>query len=265
MAKVRILSSVKRTGPRTVVATFKMPVAEAARNAVDEEIRQIRNCVVPIVGASARGKPVVMGSAVAMVYRGEHHLVTAHHVLENHHTAGLVVFASDGSARPFGGTFLVDKAHDLAARKLDPFEARDLGHIPFLPEDRVGPVVLPGSRFYATVTGYPSTAAKQMDRITLDTRMEALSNFAVEVPSGDIEVMFDKREGVHTALGYGHARDQYGKSGGAIFGIVLDSGFGVPTTPARLAGIATRWEWRQKRIRGASAQQLLDLLKSGGA
>ncbi len=93
--------------------------------------------------------------------------------------------------------------------------------------------------------------------------MEALSNFAVEVPSGDIEVMFDKREGAHGSLGYGHARNPYDKSGGAIFGIALDSGFGLPTPPARLAGIATRWEWRQKRIRGASAQQLLDLLKSG--
>lgn len=160
---------------------------------------------------------------------------------------------------------MVDEAHDLAARKLDPFEVMDLNHILFLPEDRVGRVVPPGSHFYATVTGYPSTAAKQMDRVTLDTRMEALSNFAVEVPSGDVEVMFDKREGAHTLLGFGHARDQYGKSGGAIFGIVLDSGFGLPTPPARLAGIATRWVWRQKKIRGASAQQLLDLLASSEA
>jgi len=265
MAKVRILSSLKRTGPRTAVATFKMPVGEAARNAVDDEIGRIRKSVVPIVGASARGRPVVMGSAVAMVYRAEHYLVTAHHVLEDHHTAGLVVFASDGSARPFGGAFLVDEAHDLAAKKLDPSEVRDLSHIPFLPEDRVGRVVPPGSHFYATVTGYSSTAAKQMDRVTLDTRMEALSNFAAEVPSGEVEVMFDKREGAHTLLGFGHARDQYGKSGGAIFGIVLDSGFGLPTPPARLAGIATRWVWRQKKIIGASAQQLLDLLKSSEA
>ncbi|GEM_PF-1875725 len=262
MTKVRILTSTKRVGPLSVAVTFKMPIARAVRNAVDEEIEQIRNCVIPIVGADARKKTCVMGSAVAIIYRGDPFLVTAHHVLEDHQDAGLAFFAFDGSSRPFAGTFSIDESHDLAVKKINSSEIQALSHIPFLTEERIGPVVPPGSSFYATVTGFPSTAARRFERNTIDTRMEAFSNFAVEGATGEVEVLFDKKEGVHGSLGFGQARDQYGKSGGAIFGLALGDGFRLPTLPAKLAGIATRWRRDKKAISGASARQLLNLLEA---
>lgn len=67
MTMVRVLSSMKRVGPQSVAMNFRMPIARAAQNAVDEEIERVLTCVVPIVGADARGKAYVMGSAVANV------------------------------------------------------------------------------------------------------------------------------------------------------------------------------------------------------
>jgi hypothetical protein len=104
-----------------------------------------------------------------------------------------------------------------------------------------------------------------MDKVTIDTRMESYSNFAREGPDGALAVRFDKKEGAMTENGHGLARDQYGKSGGAIFGVSLPNAFGPPTTPTKLVGIATRWDRKGKAIRGAGPDALATLLSRAAA
>ena len=260
-----MIVKLKRAGPNSATVTIKAPINAAARNMVDAEVAKVRSSVVPIIAADKRGRPYVAGSAVAIVRRDVRFLVTAEHVMSDHEGKPLSVFASDGLSRPFGGNFIVDLAADLAAKQLSAEEVAWLEHIPFLKEDALGTVVPHGERFYASVVGYPSSAARRMDRTTLDTRMESYSNWAVHDSSGLIDVLFDKKEGARTAAGHGQARDQYGKSGGAVFGIALAGAFSLPLSPARLVGIATRWRRTACRIRATNVERILQLLDGAEA
>ncbi|TPJ13723.1 hypothetical protein FJW04_19100 [Mesorhizobium sp. B2-7-3] len=255
-----MVTRVRRTGEREVTVTFKFPINATARAMVDSQIALLRDCVVPIVGATARLQPYVVGSAVLLDYFGTKCLVTAEHVMSDHGQEPLFLFGADGLSRPLHGQFEVDEDADLAVKLLSDEERNWLSHRPFLPASSLDRVAPPGERFYATVVGYPASAARRLDKMTLDTRMEAYSNFAAETADGRVEVLFDKKEGVRGERGDVQARDQYGKSGGAIFGIALSSSFGLPVPPAKLVGIATRWKRVRNQICGSGCSSLVPLL-----
>jgi len=229
---------------------------------VDAEVERHRHSVIPIIAPDKHRRPVLVGSAVVLIYRGRKVLVTAEHVLSDNENVPLAFFGVEGWSRPFGGDFRVSAEHDLAAKLLAPMETDALSHVPFLPEFFLGRAAAVGERFYASVTGYPATAAKRMDSVTLDTRMDVYSNFATEGLDGRISVFFDKKEGAVDKTGHTNLRDPIGKSGGAIFGLPVDGHHVRPQQMARLVGIPTRWKRHLKRIHGSSAAVLTPLLDS---
>lgn len=237
-----------------------MPVASWSRAAVDAEIERIRQCVIPVIGVDKRLRPCLIGSAVALVYRSRKILVTAHHVLADNLKVPLSIFGADGLRRPLQKGFLSSIPHDLAAKLLSDQEIEILSHIPFLPHDEISRVSTVGERFYGSVVGYPATSARRMDRITLDTRMEAYSNFAWESIDGRIAVAFDKKDGAVGEDRHVDPRDPFGKSGGAIFGMPVHGSNIVPQQSAKLVAISSRWKRDQKFIQGASIALLLPLL-----
>ena len=238
----------------------QLPVNAMSRRAVDAEVERLRHSVVPII-RSKGGRPFLEGSTVAISYRGRKCLATAFHVLKHNDGRQLMYFAADGYVRPLGGTFEVSEKHDIAVALLDDADIAALSHIPFLTEDQIGSAAGGDGRFYASVTGYPHTASKLMDRQTLDTRMEVYSAAARETVGGFLSVHFDKKLGAWGANGHVYVRDPKGKSGGAIFGMPLLGLNSVqPSAQAKLVGIPTLW--RGKEIIGASAAMLIPLLEA---
>lgn len=247
-------------------ATIRMdiPMGAWSRATVDAEIEKLRRSIIPIIGekqksADEKIRPVVVGSAVALSYRNQKLLVTAFHVLRDNENTPLGIFGADTYARPFAGSFAISAEDDLAIKVLSQDEIGYLSHVPFLTEDLLRTPAT-GEQFYASVVGYPATAAKQMDRVTLDTKMEAYSNFASMGSNGTISVRFDKKQGAHTENGHGTPRDQYGKSGGAIFGMPVNGSNVIPGQNAKLVGIASRWKAKQKAIHGPSVGLLMRML-----
>jgi hypothetical protein len=258
---VVMLSRLRRTRDKTTITwTVKMPIDEKSRLIVDAEVESLRRSVIPICGEDARRRPYLVGSAVVLVWRGRKVLVTAQHVLDDNLKVPLFFFGEDGCSRPFGGAFEVSETHDLAAKLLPSDEIAALSHVPFLREDVVERAAPVGERFYASVAGYPATAAKRKDRVTLDTPMEVYSNFATEEIGGHVSVIFNKKEGAASETGHGIARDPVGKSGGAIFGLRSVGPHIKPDQTARLVGVPTRWNRDEKAIRGPSAAILVRLL-----
>lgn len=250
----------KQQGNRATL-TFKMPINAASRVAVDAETERVRTCVIPIIGGKD-GSPYLVGSAVALSFHGRKCLATAFHVLSNNEGSPLYFFGAGGSAYPFGGTFEISETHDLAVVALDPSEVESLSHVPFIAEDQFGSVARPDGWFYASVVGYPLSASKRRDKLTLDTPMDVYSNRAREEFGGFISVIFDKKEGAGGESGHVKARDPIGKSGGAIFGIPLLGLNGVqPWARAKLVGIPTDWRRSERRILGASVAALIPLLE----
>jgi hypothetical protein len=172
----------------------------------------------------------------------------------------LSFFGADGYSRPFGGDLLISEGHHLAVKLLSPAEVDTLSHVPYIPEVVIGRAAAVGESFYASVAGYPVTAAERKDRVTLDTPMEVYSNFATELIDGSISIIFDKKEGAMDKTGRVEPRDPVGKSGGGIFGMPVAGQHIRPQQTARLVGIATRWKRSQKRIQGSSIAVLLPLL-----
>jgi hypothetical protein len=241
-----------------------MPVNSWSRAIVNAEIEKVRHCIIPIIGAKTKAtdekiRPAVVGSAVAFSYRNEKLLVTAYHVLVDNENTALSIFGADRQSRPLYGDFLTSEEHDLAVKVLSKDEVDYLSHIPFLNDPNLKAPTT-GERFYASVVGYPATAAKLMDSVTLDTRMEAYSNFANMGADGIISVRFDKKLGAHSEIGHVTPRDQYGKSGGAIFGMRVSGRNVTPGENAKLVGIASRWKAKQKVIDGPSVGLLMRLL-----
>lgn len=248
----------RKQGGARVLA--QLPVNAISREAVDAEVERLRHSVIPII-RSKGGRPYLEGSAVAIAYHGRKCLATAFHVLKHNEGRQLMHFAADGYVRPFGGTFEVSEKHDIAVTLLDDSDIAALTHIPFLTEDQIGSAAGSDGHFYASVTGYPHTASKLMDRQTLDTRMEIYSAAAREIVGGVVSVHFDKKQGAWGANGHVYARDPKGKSGGAIFGIPLLGLNAVqPSAQAKLVGIPTHWQ--RKEIIGASAAMLIPLLEA---
>lgn len=236
----------------------KMPVNAMSRAAVDAETQQVRRCVIPLIRDKG-GRPYLEGSAVALVYRGRKILVTALHVLIANKDRQLLYFAHDTFARPLHGYFEISETHDLAATLLDEDAIAALAHIPFLEEDRIGSAANESGDFYASIAGYPHTASRLKDHVTLDTPMEVFSGRGVEQSDGFVSVAFDKKGGAWTADGHVLPHDPIGKSGGAIFGMrLLGLNAVQPWTPAKLVGIPT--DWKGKQIIGASVSSLLPLL-----
>lgn len=244
----------------TVKLTARMPIDAWSRSIVDAEVERLRSSVIPIVGVDKHRRPFVVGSAVLLDYKGRKVLVTADHVMSGNNDAPLAIFGSDGWPRLLGKNFLVSEKYDLAAKLLLTEEVAALSHISFLPETVLERVATVGERFYASVTGYPTTAAKLMDGFALDTVMEVYSNFAMEQVDGIVSVFFDKKDGAMGEGGHILARDPIGKSGGAIFGLSVDGLHIRPQQTARLVGISTSWNREQKCIHGSSVTELTSLL-----
>jgi hypothetical protein len=164
-------------------------------------------------------------------------LVTSDHVLSDNEKIPLAFFGADGYSRPLIGDFGIDMEHDLAVKVLRPDEIDALSHVPFIAEADLGRATEVGKRFYASVAGYPSTAAKQKDKVTLDTPMEVYSNLATELPDGSISVHFGKKWGGLDETGRESVPfDPFGKSGGAIFGLPVIGLNAVMPGPPSLSG-----------------------------
>ncbi|GAA4718526.1 hypothetical protein H9L13_07760 [Sphingomonas lutea] len=242
--------------------TAKIPINAISRAAVDAGNEHVRHCVIPVI-RSKSDRPFLEGSAVALTYHGRKCLVTANHVLSRNADRPLFYFGADGYARQLAGTFIIAEAHDLAAVALDSESVEALSHVPFLDEDQLGPVAAPDGRFYASVVGYPHTASKRTDKLTLDTPMEVYSNTGREQLGGFVSVDFDKKDGAwDRSEGHVIVRDPIGKSGGAIFGMPLMGLDGVrPWAKPKLVGISTDWKRNQKRIIGASVVMVCPMLE----
>jgi hypothetical protein len=199
-----------------------------------------------------------ISSAVPWYYRGRKVLVTAEHVLSNNKDVELAFFGADGCGRPLGREFVISKMYDLAVTLLGQDEIDSMSHVPFIGEDVLRRATVMGERFYASVAGYPATAANRKDKITLDTPTEVYSNIAVEHRDGSVTVTFDKKEG---AVGKsGPPRDPFGKSGGAIFGLPLLGLNAVQQQGAKLAGFANCWNRAEKCIQGSCIAVTIPLL-----
>ena len=241
--------------------TVNLPVNAVSRAYVDAETARVCRSVIPIIG-DKEGRPFLVGSAVAINFRDRKFLVTAYHVIEGSADRPLFYFDVNGHARPFRGNFNFSEPQDLAAIELTERDAEALRHIPFLAENSIGSTAGSDGRFYASVAGYPHTAAKLIDKITIGTPMEVYSNMAHEKIDGFISVIFDKNGGAWVENSHQLVRDPIGKSGGAIFGIPLVGLNDVRTTAAiRLVGIATDWKRDDRCIVGPSSVMLVNLLK----
>lgn len=236
-----------------------LTVSTAIKEFADAEVDRLRKCVIPIVGGDEEQKPVLIGSAVLVMFREHPTIVTAQHVLEDNEAASLAFFASNGSARPFGGTFVVSAEDDLVARRLTVDETAALSHQTFLPQEMIGPTIPPGEPFYGSVVGYPSTAAKRKDRVTIATPMESWSSMAMANQDGTVSVAFDKKRGGEANEKHVRPRDPHGKSGGAIFGTSIAALPDIPRNPAKLVGISTLW--KKSRIVGPDADKIISLLQ----
>ncbi|MCS3496755.1 hypothetical protein M2189_004286 [Bradyrhizobium japonicum] len=250
----------KQRGNRATF-TLKMPINAASRAAVDAENERVRRCVIPII-RDKDGRPYLEGSAVALTYRSRKCLATAFHVLSHNKDRPLFFFGADGCARILGGNFEISELHDLAAIILDAEDIEALSHIPFLEEKHIGSAAGPDGRFYASVVGYPHSASKRIDKLTLDTPMEVYSNKAREEADGFVSVIFDKKDGARSESGHVLVRDPFGKSGGAIFGMPLMGLNAVQlSATTKLVGVPTDWKQSEGRILGASVTALIPLLE----
>lgn len=250
---------VRPIGAARLEVTFNFPIDARSRSVVDHEMDKLRHSVIPIIGANARRKPYLVGGAVALIHRGRKMLVTAEHVFSDNEAVPLSLFAYDSYSRPLIREFEESKEHDLAARMLSESETEALSHVPFIPEGSLGRATVVGDSFYASVVGYPASAAKRKDILTLDTPMDVYSNFAMEQPDGSVSVAFDKKEGAVGVNGHINPRDPIGKSGGAIFAMQV-VGLAIKSQVAKLVGIPTHWDKKHKLIRGSTVTALVPLL-----
>ena len=249
---------IRRTRRGGLRLTARFPVNAASRAHVDAEIGRIRGCVIPVI-VDRGGRPSLEASAVALRWRDRHCLATALHVLTSNEGRLLLVFGADGVPRHFAGPFSVSPDADLAVTCLDEEDAAGLAHVPFLDASRIGAPETRDGTFYASVVGFPHTASRLVDRVTIETPMEVFSDKGWIAEDGGLEVAFDKRQGAFGGDGHVLPRDPRGKSGGAIFGLPRMGLNAVwPGAEARLVGIAT--EWRGKRILGAGPSVLTRLL-----
>lgn len=255
-----MLVRLRKRRPTAVTLSVKFPINAASRAAVDAENHRVRGCVIPITGAK-NGRPYLEGSAVALTYRGKKCLATALHVLTRNQNKPLFFFGADFRARPLNGRFETSTEHDLAAVVLSDEDAEALSHVPFLQEHQIGSAAEPDGRFYASVAGYPHTASRLIDKVTLDTPMEVYSNTGWEKAGGLISVYFNKKEGALDKECHRRPRDPIGKSGGAIFGMPRLGLNAVQFWQStKLVGLATHWKRSEHRIVGASVAMLIPLL-----
>jgi hypothetical protein len=242
--------------------TANLPINAASRAYVDAETHRVRNSVIPIIG-DRNSRPYLVGSAVALTFRDRRFLVTAYHVLSGCADRPLFYFDAEGYARTLCCNFQFSEQQDLAAIELNEQDVEALCHVPFLDEQTIGSAAGSDGRFYASVAGYPHTAARLIDKKTIDTPMEVYSNNGREDIGGFISVMFDKGRGAWGEHDHKLARDPIGKSGGAFFGIPLSGLNGVQTEAAiKLVGIPTDWNRNEKSIVGPGAMMLTKLLES---
>lgn len=255
-----MLLKVRRARSKRLVVSAKFSIDPYSRSHVDGQIGPLRRSVIPITGVDTRQRPYLVGSGIAVQYKGRPVLVTAAHVLGDEPAPPRWVFGSDGWNRPLCGDLAVSPEDDLAAFLIDEGLAASMDHVPLIPEELLARVGAPEEPFYACVVGYPATASKLREGNALDTPMEVFSHFGVERADGVVSVAFDRQEGGQTATGHETPRKPIGKSGGAIFGFKVQGQRVVTSEPPRLVGVSTLWKRGAKRIEAASVAKLLPLL-----
>lgn len=228
------------------------------RNAVNSLI----DCITPIFDVNEKGQAKLLGSGVLLSVSGEAYLCTAKHVIDGNKDSTLYI---DGPKQleTLEGDFHTSSDHDIAVLKLTPNLVSALEKYSPLPTSNIASEDQIADCKYAEFIGFPESKNRKIHQQNkLRNQRFSFGCIVAAVNATSIRLRFNKKRNVEaqTRLRV-TSPDLYGVSGGAMFGVSIDTAAIAGNPEPRLIGISTDWLKLSNEVAGTSIALVLAIIR----
>ncbi len=206
------------------------------RNAVD----QLKGCLTPLCDVNDKGEAELLGSAVLIAFAGETFLCTAKHVIDQNQISTLY-FDGPSKLEILEGDFQVSAEHDTAVLKLSPAQASAFSKYRPLTENEIGNQAQTAASRYVEFIGYPASKNRKIyQQNKIRGLLQSIGGTVIEITPARVRVSFSKERNIDARTRQRvTAPDPHGMSGGAMFGVAVDSDTIKGAPQPKLIGIST--------------------------
>jgi hypothetical protein len=238
------------------------PAGQILTEEIDSAVAELKTCVTPIFDVNERGEAELLGSGVLIALCGDTFLCTAKHVIDGNATSTLYI---DGPTKMevLEGDFYSSAEHDIAVMKLSAEQVTLFQKYSPLAEEHIGgPAEITNSQ-YATLVGFPETKNRKIyNQNKIKGLIYSVGGMVKEATSAKVRVSFNIKRNIDAKTRMPvRAPDPHGMSGGAMFGVVVNSATLEGKPAPKLIGIMTDWHGAKNEIFGASTAIALAIVK----
>jgi Trypsin-like peptidase domain len=238
------------------------PAGQILTEEIDSVVAELKSCVTPIFDVNDKGEAELLGSGVLIAVGGGTFLCTAKHVIDGNATSTLYL---DGPTKmeALEGDFYSTAEHDIAVVKLSAEQVTLLQKYSPLAEEHIGgPVDITNSK-YAALVGFPETKNRKVyKKNEIAGLIYSIGGTVKEATLAKVRVVFDTKRNIDAETRKSvRAPDPHGMSGGAMFGVAVNSATVEGKPKPKLIGIMTDWLRAEKEIFGSSSAIALAIVK----
>jgi hypothetical protein len=208
---------------------------------IHEAIAKLQNCVTPIFSMNENSEAKLLGSAVLIELAGNVFLCTAKHVIDENAMSTLYIDGPTSLEILTGDFFRSSDDQDIAALQLKPEQRAVFQKYSPLTVGHIGNQVQTSACKYVEFMGFPSTRnSKVYKRNEIKQRLYSIGCTVMEITSAKIRVKFNRKKNVDAKTRKRvMAPEPHGMSGGAMFGMSINSAAVEGKPQPKLIGIST--------------------------
>lgn len=215
---------------------------EILTSEIRDAINILKGCVTPIFSVNEKGEAQLLGSAVLLDINGEIFLGTAKHVIDENKKSTLY-FDGPHQLEVLEGDFYSSHDHDVAALKLMPEQVSAFKKYSPLTTNKIANLRQAASCKYVEFTGYPESKNRKIyQRNMLKNEIYSFGCTVISIDETRVRLNFNKKRNIDAKSRQRvTSPDLYGLSGGAMFGVTVDTDTIEGKPFPRLIGISTDW------------------------
>jgi hypothetical protein len=211
------------------------------REEMREAIAEFQNCVTPIFSVNEKREAKLLGSGILIEVGGNTFLCTAKHVIDENAISTLYIDGPCNLKILAGDFFRSGDDHDIAVLKLNPEQTALLKKYSPLIADHIGNQDQTSACKYVEFIGFPGTKNPRVyQRNEIKKLLHSNGCTVIEITSAKIRLNFNRNKNVDAKTRQRvTAPEPQGMSGGAMFGVPINSATIEGKPQPKLIGIST--------------------------
>lgn len=227
-----------------MTSTGNEPSIKSAGQILIEESRQaidaLKGCVTPVFDVNDKGEAELLGSAILIALAEAVFLCTAKHVIDANAASTLYIDAPTG-LEILAGDFYSSEDHDIAVLRLSTEQTALFQKYSPLQADHVGNQIQAEACKYVEFIGFPASKNRKVyQRNQIAGLLHSNGCTVIDITPARVRVSFNRKRNIDAETRQRvTAPDPHGMSGGAMFGVPMNTATIGGKPQPKLIGVST--------------------------